>query len=91
MKPLDYEPGTRWHYSNTGYVVAGLIAEKAAWRAAGGAIRRADLRPLGIRPYRLDETNGAAFPQGYHRYALGPVRPARPAAAGWLWAAGERR
>src|SRR5690349_7011812 len=24
-KPLDFEPGARWQYSNTGYVVAGLI------------------------------------------------------------------
>ena len=24
-KPLDFEPGTRWQYSNTGYVVAGVI------------------------------------------------------------------
>ena len=29
-KPLDFEPGSRWQYSNTGYVVAGMIAEKAA-------------------------------------------------------------
>jgi CubicO group peptidase (beta-lactamase class C family) len=29
-KPLDYAPGTRWQYSNTGYVVAGMILEKAA-------------------------------------------------------------
>ena len=29
-KPLDYEPGTQWQYSNTGYVVAGQIVEKVA-------------------------------------------------------------
>jgi Beta-lactamase class C and other penicillin binding proteins len=28
--PLDFEPGTKSQYSNTNYVVAGLIAEKAA-------------------------------------------------------------
>jgi D-alanyl-D-alanine carboxypeptidase len=28
-KPLDFEPGTKWQYSNTNYVIAGLIAEKA--------------------------------------------------------------
>ena len=32
-KPLDFEPGTQWQYSNTGYVIAGLIVEKAAVRS----------------------------------------------------------
>jgi len=27
-KPLDFEPGTQWQYSNTNYVIAGLIVEK---------------------------------------------------------------
>ena len=26
-KPLDFEPGTQWQYSNTNYVIAGRIAE----------------------------------------------------------------
>ncbi|MBK6800242.1 MAG: beta-lactamase family protein [Sphingomonadales bacterium] len=89
MKPLDYEPGTRWQYSNTGYVVAGLIAEKAGGAPLWQQFDERIFKPLGIRPYPIDETSGPAFPQGYRRYALGPVRPARPAAAGWLWAAGE--
>ncbi|MGH9523237.1 MAG: serine hydrolase domain-containing protein, partial [Terriglobales bacterium] len=29
-KPLDFEPGTQWQYSNTNYVIAGLIIEKAS-------------------------------------------------------------
>jgi len=29
-KPLDFEPGTKWQYSNTGYVIAGVIVEKVA-------------------------------------------------------------
>jgi len=29
-KPLDFEPGTKWQYSNTNYVIAGMIAERAA-------------------------------------------------------------
>ena len=89
MKPLDYTPGTRWQYSNTGFVVAGLIAEKAGGAPLWDQLETRIFQPLGIHPYDIDETNGPKFPQGYHRSALGPVRVARPAATGWLWAAGE--
>src|SRR5215472_10721521 len=27
-KPLDFDPGTKWQYSNTNHTIAGLIAEK---------------------------------------------------------------
>ena len=30
MKPLDFEPGTKWQYSNTNYVIAGVIVEKVS-------------------------------------------------------------
>ena len=29
-KLLDFEPGTKWQYSNTGFVIAGAIVEKAS-------------------------------------------------------------
>lgn len=89
MKPLDYEPGTRRQYSNTGYVVAGIIAERAGGKPLMQQLGERIFAPLGIRPFDIDDTNGPAFPQGYHRNALGPVRPATPPAHGWLWAAGE--
>src|SRR5262249_62002468 len=31
-KPLDFEPGTKWQYSNTGFVLAGEIVEHVAGR-----------------------------------------------------------
>ena len=89
FKPLDYEPGTRWQYSNTGYVVAGMIAEKAGGAPLWQQLEARIFAPLGIHPYDIDDTTGPAFPQGYHRNALGPIRLAKPAARGWLWAAGE--
>jgi CubicO group peptidase (beta-lactamase class C family) len=89
FKPLDYEPGTRRQYSNTGFVVAGLIAEKAGGAPLWDQLEARIFKPLGIHPYDIDETNGPQFPQGYHRNALGPVRVAQPPAKGWLWAAGE--
>src|SRR3954449_8064083 len=29
-KPLDFDPGTKWQYSNTNYVIAGVIVEKVS-------------------------------------------------------------
>jgi D-alanyl-D-alanine carboxypeptidase len=88
-KPLDYAPGTKWQYSNTGYVVAGLVAEKAAGEPLMAYLKRRIFAPLGMAPINIDDSNTPAFPSGYHRNALGPVRVATPPARGWLFAAGE--
>jgi D-alanyl-D-alanine carboxypeptidase len=88
-KPLDFQPGTRWQYSNTGYVVAGMIAEKLSGMPLLAFLNQRIFAPLGMHPIDQDDTNTPAFPAGYHRFALGPVRVAQPPARGWLYAAGE--
>ena len=88
-KPLDFEPGTQWQYSNTGYVVAGLIVEKVAGEPLLTFLQHRVFQPLGIRAVDQDKAVGPGFPHGYRRLALGPVRPETPAAPGWLYAAGE--
>lgn len=89
-KPLDFQPGEQWQYSNTGYVAAGLIVEKVSGEPLMSFLQRRIFRPLGMRSVvNQDDAIGAGFPAGYGRYALGPVRAARPAARGWLYAAGE--
>jgi len=88
-KPLDFAPGTQWQYSNTGFVVAGMIIEKASGEKLLDYLNHKIFKPLDMHPINQDLAVGKGFPTGYHRYALGPVRPEKPAAAGWLWAAGE--
>src|SRR5690349_3760715 len=89
-KPLDFQPGTRWQYSNTGYVVAGMIAEKVSGEPLLTYLHRKIFDPLGMTSVRdQDDTNTPAFPAGYHRNALGPVRVAQQPGRGWLYAAGE--
>ena len=88
-KPLDFAPGTQWQYSNTGYVVAGLIVEKVAGEPLLAFLQRRIFTPLGMAPIDQDLAVGPRYPQGYQRFALGPVRVERPAARGWLFAAGE--
>ncbi len=90
-KPLDFEPGSQWQYSNTGYVIAGLIVEKASGVPLLTFLGDHVFKPLGMQSVvdidkgRLTEPD----PTGYRRFALGPLRPAPKEGAGWLFAAGE--
>lgn len=89
-KPLDFAPGTQWQYSNTAYVVAGMIVEKVAKQPLLAFLQARIFKPLGMTSViDQDKAIGAKFPQGYKRFALGPVRVETPAAPGWLYAAGE--
>ena len=90
-KPLDFAPGTAWQYSNTGYVIAGVIAEKVGGTPLFEQLSERIFRPLGMRSVVDVDVNALpkSDPTGYLRYGLGPLRPAAPAAPGWLYAAGE--
>lgn len=88
-KPLDFEPGTQWQYSNTGYTVAGMIIEKVAGEPYLAFLERRIFKPLGIRPLDQDVATGKGFPTGYRRNALGPVRPIIVPGADWMFATGE--
>jgi CubicO group peptidase (beta-lactamase class C family) len=90
-KPLDFDPGTQWQYSNTNFVIAGLIVEKVSGMPLLQFLRsrifsRLDMQSvLNIDQERLHDTDAA----GYLRYALGPPRIAPKEGKGWLFAAGE--
>jgi len=88
-KPLDFPPGTQWQYSNTGYVVAGMIVEKVSGMKLLDFLKQNIFSKLDMHPIDQDLAIGKDYPTPYHRYALGPVRPETPAAPGWLYAAGE--
>ena len=47
-EPLDFEPGTEYRYSNSGYVLLGAAIEKASGEAYGEYIRHHLLDPLGL-------------------------------------------
>lgn len=90
-KPLDFDPGTRWQYSNTNFVIAGRIVENVTGAPFFTFLEKRILQPLGMTSaIDLDEqTLGASDATGYTRFALGPQRPARSEGRGWLYAAGE--
>jgi CubicO group peptidase (beta-lactamase class C family) len=90
-KPLDFEPGTKWQYSNTNYVVAGAIVEKVSGKPLLAFLQERMFAPLGMQ--NVDNIDLHPLPQtdatGYMRYALGPPRGAPKEGPGWLFAAGE--
>ncbi len=90
-KPLDFDPGTKWQYSNTNYVIAGLIIEKASGKPLLQFLQEKVFAPLGMTSVaNIDEKRlGDTDPTGYMRYALGPLRVAPKEGPGWLFAAGE--
>lgn len=90
-KPLDFEPGTKWQYSNTNYVIAGVIIEKVSGMPLLQFLKEKVFSPLGMTSVtNTDEKKlGDSDPTGYMRYALGPLRAAPKEGAGWLFAAGE--
>src|SRR5438045_1019622 len=48
-KPLDFDPGTKWQYSNTNYVIAGVIVEKVARMPLLQFLEQKVITPLGIK------------------------------------------
>jgi CubicO group peptidase (beta-lactamase class C family) len=90
-KPLDFNPGTKWQYSNTNYVIAGLIVEKAAGMPMLQLLQQQVFGPLNMKSItNVDEAKlPDRGPEGYFRYALGPLRPAPKEGKGWIFAAGE--
>lgn len=90
-RPLDFEPGTDWQYSNTGYVVAGAIVEKLSGERLMDFLRERIFSRLGMNRVTEDDSHPlpAGDPVGYTRQGLGPARPAPKEGAGWLFAAAE--
>jgi D-alanyl-D-alanine carboxypeptidase len=90
-KPLDFEPGAKWQYSNTNYVIAGMIAEKVAGMPLLDYLSKRVFTPLHMTT--VSNTDAAPLgpedPMRYLRYALGPLRPAPKEGRGWMFAAGE--
>jgi D-alanyl-D-alanine carboxypeptidase len=90
-KPLDFEPGTEWQYSNTNYVVAGRIAEIAGGKPLIDQLQERIFQPLKMTGVFNSDASRLPpnDPTGYYRHALGPLRPAPQEGQGWMFAAGE--
>jgi D-alanyl-D-alanine carboxypeptidase len=90
-KPLDFDPGTRWQYSNTNFVIAGQIVQKITNEPFFKFLKNHILEPLQMNSaVNFDQGKmTSSDPEGYMRYGLGPLRPALPEGSGWMDGAAE--
>jgi len=51
-KPLDFAPGARWNYSNTGYALLGILVKKATGRSYLDVLGTDVFKPLGMATAR---------------------------------------
>lgn len=95
-QPL-FAPGASWSYSNTGYILLGLVIERATGTPLAEELRRRILEPLGLTRTSLPDlpTMPPPVARGYLLVGNGLVstpggRPADVTAwsPSWAWAAG---
>ena len=74
-KPLDFQPGEKWNYSNSGYLVLTAIVEKASGQPYAAFLAENIFKPLGMADTGYD-SHAAVIPHrasGYAPGAKGPI------------------
>jgi CubicO group peptidase (beta-lactamase class C family) len=90
-QPVDFTPGDRWQYSNTGYVLAGVVLETVTGQSLFPFLHEHIFAPLKMNSVVDNDNSGmsAEDATGYTTCGLGPLQPAPPVGQGWYFAAGE--
>ncbi|HRK20685.1 MAG TPA: serine hydrolase domain-containing protein [Fimbriimonadaceae bacterium] len=66
-KGVDFAPGEKFNYSNTGYFVMSALVERMAGVPVGRFLQDRIFRPLGMaNTYASDPVRGLSVAQGYH-------------------------
>jgi len=87
--PLDFDPGTKWHYSNSGYYLLGMIIEKSSGEAYADYLAKQVLAPAGLKHTRYEAADGSGRAKGYSRrdqelVIAKPISMTQPFSAGAL-------
>jgi CubicO group peptidase (beta-lactamase class C family) len=73
-KPLDFQPGEDWRYSNSNYVLLGYLIEKITGQRYQDFVEENLFKPLGMQNSGYD-SNTAMIPHRAAGYAPGPSGP----------------
>lgn len=91
--PASFQPGEKFAYTNTNYIVLGLLIEKVTKRTLGEQIDQRIVQPLGLLhtylPAPGDRTIHGKHPEGYERNPVsGELENITEQDPSWAWAAG---
>jgi D-alanyl-D-alanine carboxypeptidase len=71
-KPPLFEPGTAFHYSNTNYLLLGLVAEKVSGKSLQALFEERLFKPLGMKHTLLPKLDSNQMPLPFsHGYLYG--------------------
>jgi D-alanyl-D-alanine carboxypeptidase len=89
-RPLGFKPGTKWQYSNTGFVMLATIVEKLSGMSYGDFLRTRIFQPLGMTRthYEDEQLVEADRATGYTRFAMGQQEHESHLDYSWLSGAG---
>lgn len=88
--PLDFRPGTRWSYCNTGYTLLQMVVERVAAMPFTTYLQRQFFTPLGMHAsyLQLSRNRKPDVAAEYTSFALGPWEPAPYWDYSWISATG---
>ena len=91
-KPAAFEPGTQWKYTNTNYIVLGMLIERVSQRPVGEQIDERIVKKLGLShtylPGNGEKKLHGPHSQGYHLSAEGKLEDMTDLDTSLAWAAG---
>jgi len=73
-KPLEFQPGEKWNYSNSGYALLGYLIEKISSQSYASFVQQNLLDPLGMKNSGYDSST-AILPARASGYVPGPAGP----------------